>query len=76
MRCALPYRPDDPRALREQQNTHHHKHSITADETNRLDPNPPSPCGFVNKSPIDAPSGRVKINAIQKRTVLLIFVKK
>ncbi len=30
--------------------------AITADDTNRLSPNPPSACGFVSRSPIDAPS--------------------
>jgi hypothetical protein len=48
--------------------------SSTADAANRLRANPPSSWGLSKKSPTTAPSGLVRIKAVQKRSVLDIEV--
>src|SRR5215831_3666030 len=48
----------------------------TSDASGRLTSSPPLPIGLSRKSPRVAPSGRVRMNAAQKRTTWEMFAQK
>ena len=49
---------------------------MIADAIGRLNANPPALTGLSRKSPIEAPSGRVRMKAAQNKKTREIFVKK